>query len=139
MVWSYHLRRKCEGSSQNSLRSISYFGSIWELHVLDLKIKVFGRKKPIYIFPWTRDSQCQNSANSLAGNTQNAPQNFSPICLPKPKSFEFLKKSSLWMSIVRGFYHDVSSCEKNWERICRPREKFRPTHSVQNSISIKLD
>ena len=32
-------------------------------------------------------------------------RNFSPICLPKPKSFEFLKKSSLWMSVVRGHSH----------------------------------
>ena len=40
--------------------------------------------------------------SSLDENTQNAPQNFSPICLPKPKSFEFLKKSSLWMSVVRA-------------------------------------
>ena len=74
-----HQRRKCEGSSPNSLPPISHFGSI---------------------FPWTRDSQCQNSANILAENTPNASKNFSPICLPKPKSFKFLKKSSLWVSVV---------------------------------------
>ena len=32
-----HRRRKYEGSSPNSLQPISYFGSIWELYVLDLK------------------------------------------------------------------------------------------------------
>jgi hypothetical protein len=62
------------------------------IYVLDLKTKFFCRKKN---HPWTRDSQCQNRANSLAEKTPNASKNFSPICLPKPKSFEFLKKSSL--------------------------------------------
>ena len=85
-----------------SLRPISYFGSIWELYVLDRKTKVFCRKKPSYIFPWTRDSQCQRSANSLAENTPNASKKSSLICLPKPKSFECLKKSFFWVSVVRG-------------------------------------
>ena len=41
-----HRRQKCEGSSPNSfLRPISYFGSVWELYVLDLKTKVFCRKE----------------------------------------------------------------------------------------------
>ena len=40
-----HRRRKYERCSPNSLRPISYFGSIWELYVLDLKTKVFCRKK----------------------------------------------------------------------------------------------
>ena len=40
-----HRRRKYGGSSPNSLRPISYFGRIWELHVLDLKTNVFCRKK----------------------------------------------------------------------------------------------
>ena len=47
-------------------------------------------------------SQCQNSADSLAENTTNASKNFSPICLPKPKNFEFLKISSVWVSVVRA-------------------------------------
>ena len=55
-----------------------------------------------YTFPWRRDSQCQNSAYNLARNTPNASYIFSPICLPKPKSFEFLRKSSVWVSVVRG-------------------------------------
>ena len=32
-----HRRRKYEGISPDSYRPISYFGSIWELYVLDLK------------------------------------------------------------------------------------------------------
>ena len=46
-----HRRRKYGGSSPNSLRPISYFGSIWELYVLDLKIKVFYRKENQLDFP----------------------------------------------------------------------------------------
>ena len=42
-------------------------------------------------------------ADSLAENTPNASINFSPICLSKPKPFEFLKKSSRWMSVVRAY------------------------------------
>ena len=44
-------RKKCEGSSPNSLQPISYFGSIRELYVLDLKTKVFCRKKNQLHFP----------------------------------------------------------------------------------------
>ena len=41
----YHRRRKYGGSPPNDLRPKSYFWSIWELDVLDLKTKVFCRKK----------------------------------------------------------------------------------------------
>ena len=68
------------------------FGSY--LGVLDLKTKVFCRKMKQIHFPMDKgmDSQCQNSADSLAENSPNASKNFSTICLPKPKSFRFLKK-----------------------------------------------
>ena len=92
---SRHQRRKCEGSSSNSLRPLSYFGSIWELYILDLNTNFFEGKITNYTFPWTRDSQYQNSGNRLAGNTPNASKIFSPICLPKPKSFDFFKKKAL--------------------------------------------
>ena len=82
-----------DGSTEALLQILYGQYLILELYVLDLKTRVFWRKRFSYTFPWTRDSHCQNSANSLAGNSQNAPQNFSPICLPKPKSFEFLKKA----------------------------------------------
>ena len=65
------------------------------------KSKFLVEKKTRYIFPWTRDSQCKDSSDSLPKNTPNASKNVSPICLPKPKSFEFFKRSSLWESVVR--------------------------------------
>jgi hypothetical protein len=40
-----HRRRKCERYSPNFLRPISYFGSIWDLYVLDVMTKVFCRKE----------------------------------------------------------------------------------------------
>ena len=49
-----HRRRKYGGSSPNSLRPISYFGSIWELYVLDLKTNVFCRKKIQLHFPMNK-------------------------------------------------------------------------------------
>ena len=42
-------------------------------------------------------------ADSFVENTVNASKMFSPKCLSLPKTFEFLKKSSLWVSVVRGF------------------------------------
>ena len=42
------------------------------------------------------------SADKSAENTPNAPKIFRPICLPKPKSLRFSKKSSLWVSVFRG-------------------------------------
>ena len=41
-------------SSPNSLRPISYFVSIWELYVLDLKTKVFCRKQNQLHFPMNK-------------------------------------------------------------------------------------
>jgi hypothetical protein len=41
-------------------------------------------------------------ADNLTENTPNASKNFSPKCLPKPESSRFLKKSFLWVSVVRG-------------------------------------
>ena len=39
-------------------------------------------------------------ADNLSENTRNASKYFSQKCLPKPKSFGFLKKSSLWVSLA---------------------------------------
>ena len=47
----YHRRQKYGRCSPNSLRPISYFWSIWELYVLDLKSKVFCRKENQLHFP----------------------------------------------------------------------------------------
>ena len=49
-----HQRQKCERCSPNSLRPISYFGSIWESYVLDLKTNVFCRKKIQLHFPMNK-------------------------------------------------------------------------------------
>jgi len=32
---------------------------------------------------------------------------FGPKCLPKPKSSKFLKKSSVWVSVVRAHLHEI--------------------------------
>ena len=50
-------------------------------------------------------------ADTLAENTPNAPQIFGPICLPKPKSVGFSKRSSLWVSVVRGYMEEMASSE----------------------------
>ena len=34
-----------------------------------------------------------------------------PICLPKPKSLGFSKRSSLWVSEVRGYMEEMASSE----------------------------
>ena len=94
----------------------------------------FVGKRTSYTFPWTRDSQCQNSANSLAENTPNASKNFSPICLPKPKSFEFLKKKALWMSVVRDYYNQDNQFYNlffslSWKKLCNDKKQnLDPAH-----------
>ena len=49
-----HRRQKYGGSFPNSLWPISYFGSIWELYVLDLKTNIFCRKKIQLHFPMNK-------------------------------------------------------------------------------------
>ena len=46
--------QKYGGFSPNSLRPISYFGSIWELHVLDLKTNLSCIKKIQLHFPMNK-------------------------------------------------------------------------------------
>ena len=72
-------------------------------------------------------TQCQNSTNILAENTTNASENFSPICLPKPKSFEFLKKKLSW-----GVRSPCSKVSYFWRRF------FKHFHG-QNRTNKKLD
>ena len=54
LVTRIHRRRECERCSPNSLRPISYFWSILELCVLDLKTKVFCRKENQLHFPMNK-------------------------------------------------------------------------------------
>ena len=77
-----HRRQTCDYYFPNSLQPISYLRNICDIYVLGLK-KICRKNNQI---SWTRDSQCQNSANSLAKNTQNAYKNFSPICLNRPST-----------------------------------------------------
>ena len=44
-------------------------------------------------------------ADKLDENIPNDPNNFGPICLPKPKSLGFSKKSSLMVSVVYDLSH----------------------------------
>ena len=78
-------------------------------------------------------------ADKLAENTPNAPKCFGPICLPKPKSLGFLKKNSLWVSVVRDnmvfsqnlwkFYS--LNCKKIIKpRVCTLYHRFLFTESV---------
>jgi hypothetical protein len=72
--------------------------------------------QPIYIFNREnpQNSEPQNgprrgldfiALDSSAKNTPNAPQIFGPICLLKPKTLGFLKKSSLWVFVVGVIGH----------------------------------
>ena len=78
-----------------------------------------------YIFPWTRDSQCQNSANILAENTQMPQKIFSPICLPK--RFWIFEKKLSW-----GVRSPCSKVSYFWWRF------FKHFHG-QNRTNKKLD
>ena len=67
-----------------------------------------------------------DSPTSPAEKAPNASKKFSPKCLPKPKISRFLKKNSLWVSVVRGVKEDKLSlwhqtriiCLQNLRHIC---------------------
>ena len=42
------------------------------------------------------------------------PKKFQPKCLPKPKSSRFLKKSSLWVSVVRALLYYEKPTFSTW-------------------------
>ena len=48
--------------------------------------------------------QCQNSADSLAENTPKCLDRFQPKMSAQSQKFGILKKTSIWVSIVRGIY-----------------------------------
>ena len=61
-----HRRRICDGYFPNSLQPISYLRNICDLYVFRPD-KKFRKNNQI---SWTRDSQCQNSADRSAKITQ---------------------------------------------------------------------
>ena len=77
-----HRLRMCDRYFPNSLRPISYLRNICDLYMFRPD-KKFRKNNQI---SWTRDSQCQNSADRSAKNTPNAQKFISLICLRKNKS-----------------------------------------------------
>ena len=121
-MYLIHRRRKCEGSSPNSLWPISYFGSIWELHVLDLKTNVFCRKKNQLHFHIDKGL----TALIVWPKIPKMPQNMSAQFVCQAQKFRSFEKSSLWVSVVRELnrhhaiiaycpdVYTVSKGLKNW-------------------------
>ena len=62
-------------------------------------------------------------ADKSAENTPNAPNLFGPICLHKPKSLEFTKKKTLWVSVVRDFIVGTRT-------IVQPKETKSPSPAL---------
>ena len=86
-----HRRRKYGGSSPNSLRPISYFGScIWELYVLDPKNNVCCKKKIQLHFPMNKGL----TVPIVWLETAKIPHKISAqfVC-PSPKVSNFWKKA----------------------------------------------
>ena len=62
---------------------------IWDIYVLGLKTKVFVGKTTKSLFPWTREPQWQNSADSLAENTLNALRIYQPNLSAQAQKFGY--------------------------------------------------
>jgi hypothetical protein len=97
---------KCANSGthrrRNSLRPISYFGSIWELYVLDLKKQVFCKKEnQIHTFSHGQGTHSAKTVLIVWPKIPQMPHKISAkfVC-PSPKILIFEKKSSLWVSVV---------------------------------------
>ena len=68
---------------------------IWDIHICVRPKKSFlQEKQPNSYFPWTRDSKCQDSADSLDKNTPIATKFISPICLSKPISLGHIENKA---------------------------------------------
>ena len=117
-IWLYlgfnHQRRKCEGSPPKYLWPISYFGSIWELYVLDLKTKVFCRKKNQLHFSHGQGHELRTLGEEIAfterpkihSHSQTFRSGWSIFCLPhRPKFSDFFDLCLHWVSVVRGQGH----------------------------------
>ena len=87
----------------------------------------FVKKTPTkYSKPWTRDSQCQDGYSSLA---ENAPTFFGPICLLKPKSLGFSKKSSVWVSVCGSLQRKKLKVDPAHQRSLK--RKYYVAHHLQ--------
>ena len=95
-VCENHRRRKYGGSSPNSLRPISYFGSIWELYVLDPKTNVFCRKKIQLHFPMNKRFTVPKQCQQFGWKQPKCPPKFQPKLSAQAQKFRiFEKKLSL--------------------------------------------
>jgi hypothetical protein len=85
-------------------------GLVWSLLFIDI-IPMY-----VYLCSQITDTQRLNLKELtvpkwvLAEITPNVLNNFSPKCLTKPKSSGFLKKKSLWVSIVRFYVLTFYPC-----------------------------
>ena len=115
---------------------------IWDIFGICVRPEkqFFVGKTTKYIFPGT---QCQNSDDSLAKNTPNAPNFISSICLPKPKNgISQVEKNLHRASVVRAnsysgtllfmklHYHLCDS--KRNAKASEPRRIF--SHNLHNAL-----
>ena len=107
--------RKYGGSSPNSLRLISYIGSIWELYVSDLKTNIFCRKKIQLHFPMnkglTEPKQCQQ----FGWKQPKCTPKFQPNLSAQAQKFRIFENRTLsgcplsvitWKFLVNNVFHD---------------------------------
>ena len=91
-----HRRRKYGDSSPNSLRPISYFGSIWELYVLGPNTNVFCRKKIQLHFPMNKGLTMPKQCRQFGWKQQKCLPKFQPNLSAQAQKFRiFEKKPSL--------------------------------------------
>ena len=137
-IWLYlgfnHQRRKCEGSPPKYLWPISYFGSIWELYVLDLKTKVFCRKKNQLHFSHGQGHELRTLGEEIAfterpkihSHSQTFRSGWSIFCLPhRPKFSDFFDLCLHWVSVVRGQgTHSAKTVLAVWPKIPKIPQKI---------------
>ena len=103
----------------------------------------FVGKRSSYTFPWTRDSQSQNSANSLAGNSQNAPPKFQPNLSAQAQKFRiFEKKLSLdvrcpWIDQILLRAEFVMIVTYRWFKTCQGASANK-TDDVENQVIVDV-
>ena len=87
----YHRRRKYE----RCLRPISFFGSIWELYVLDLKTKFFCRKENQLHFSMDNGLTVLKQCLQFGQKYPKCLTKFQPNLSAQAQKFRIFEKSSL--------------------------------------------
>ena len=107
-----HRRWKYGCCSPNSLRPISYFGSIWELCVLDLETKVFLQEREPATLSYEQGTHSDKIELIVWPEKPQMPHKISAqFACPSPNVSNFCKKLSL--GVRSPYFGPIRICKQD--------------------------